>query len=85
MGKRRGFRNPLVLAALAGLLVWFADQPTVPGYNPLLEMFWDPGLAKLPLHDYLVLAFSWLVTTLFCHFVLFTIRRFGGRGNPYAG
>ena len=34
--------NRLVLAALAGTLVWFADQPTVDGYNPLLEMFWDP-------------------------------------------
>jgi hypothetical protein len=35
------FANPLVLAALAGVLVWFADQPTVPGYNPLLVMFWE--------------------------------------------
>jgi len=32
------------LGTLAGTLVGFADQPTVAGYNPLLEMFWDPGI-----------------------------------------
>ena len=36
--------NRIVMAAMAGTLVWFADQPTVDGYNPLFEMFWDPGL-----------------------------------------
>jgi len=84
-GKRGMFGNPLVLAALAGMLVWLADQPTVPGYNPLLVMFWDPGLGHLPLRDYLVLLLSWLVTTLFCHFVLFTVQRVRRRGRPYAG
>ncbi len=64
--------NRLLLAGLAAMLVWFADQPTVKGYNPLLQMFWDPGIAHLPLWDCLVLLFSWTVTTLFCHFVLFT-------------
>jgi hypothetical protein len=67
--------NRLVLAALAGTLVWFADQPTVDGYNPLLEMFWDPGLWSTPAHDRVVLLLSWLVTTLFCHFVLFAYQR----------
>ncbi len=84
-GKRGVSRNPLVLAALAGMLVWLADQPTVPGYNPLLVMFWDPGLLKLPLRDYLVLLLSWMVTTLFCHFVLFTVQRGRRRGHPHAG
>jgi hypothetical protein len=83
-GKRGIFGNPLVLAALAGLLVWLADQPTVPGYNPLLVMFWDPGVRDLPLHDALVLLLSWLVTTLFCHFLLFTVQKARRRGHPYA-
>lgn len=83
--KRGMLRNPLVLAALVGMLVWLADQPTVPGYNPMLAMFWDPGLLKLPLRDYLVLLLSWLVTTLFCHFVLFTVQRARRRGHPHAG
>ena len=68
-------QNRLVLAALAGTLVWFADQPTVAGYNPLLEMFWDPGIWSAPAHDRVVLVLSWLVTTLFCHFVLFAVQK----------
>lgn len=68
-------RNRLVLAALAGTLVWLADQPTVDGYNPLLEMFWDPGIWRAPTHDCVVLLASWLVTTLFCHCVLFAFQR----------
>jgi hypothetical protein len=68
-------KNRLVLAALAGTLVWFADQPTVTGYNPLLEMFWDPGIWRTPAHDRVVLLLSWLVTTLFCHFVLFAFQK----------
>jgi hypothetical protein len=67
--------NRFVLAALAGTLVWFADQPTVAGYNPLLEMFWDPGIWSTPAHDRAVLFLSWLVTTLFCHFVLFALQK----------
>jgi hypothetical protein len=67
--------NRLVLAALAGTMVWFADQPTVAGYNPLFEMFWDPGLWSTPAHDRLVLLLSWLVTTLFCHFLLFAFQK----------
>ena len=63
--------NRLVWAAMAGTLVWFADQPTVAGYNPLLQMFWDPGFLDIPLWDDLVLLLSWFVTMLFCHFVLF--------------
>ena len=68
-------KNRLVLAALVGTLVWFADQPTVAGYNPLLEMFWDPGIFSIPAHDHLVLVLSWLVTTLFCHFALFAFQK----------
>ena len=68
-------KNRLVLAGLAGVLVWFADQPTVAGYNPLLEMFWNPGIWSIPAHDLWVLALSWLVTTLFCHFVLFAFQK----------
>jgi hypothetical protein len=68
-------QNRIVLAALAGTLVWFADQPTVTGYNPLLEMFWDPGISSMPAHDRAVLLVSWLVTTLFCHFVLFAFQK----------
>ena len=67
--------NRLVWAGLAGTLVWFADQPTVAGYNPLLEMFWDPGFWNTPSHDRAVLLVSWLVTTLFCHFVLFAFQK----------
>jgi hypothetical protein len=84
-GKRGMFGNPLVLAALAGMLVWLADQPTVPGYNPLLMMFWDPGVTHLPLWDSLVLPLSWLVTTLFCHFVLFAVQRVRRRRSSQAG
>jgi len=76
----RGEPNRLVLAAMLGTLVWFADQPTVEGYNPLLEMFWNPGVRHLPSWDALVLFLSWLVTTLFCHFVLFAIQRIRQRG-----
>jgi hypothetical protein len=43
-GKRRMFADPLVVAALVGMLVWLADQPTVPGYNPLRAMSRDPGV-----------------------------------------
>jgi hypothetical protein len=67
--------NRLVLAGLAGTLVWFADQPTVDGYNPLFEMFWDPGILRMPLWDRAVLLLSWMITTLFCHFVLFAFQR----------
>ena len=67
--------NRLVLAAMLGSLVWFADQPTVAGYSPLLEMFWDPGIWSIPAHDNVVLVLSWLVTTLFCHFVLFAFQK----------
>jgi hypothetical protein len=49
-----------------------ADQPTVPGQNPLAEMFWNPGIWRLPTCNSLVLALSWLVTTLFCHLLVFT-------------
>jgi hypothetical protein len=67
--------NRLVWAALAGTLVWFADQPTVDGYNPLLEMFWNPGFSNLPNWDRAVLLWSWLITTLFCHFLLFAFQK----------
>ena len=62
LNKQGVLGNPLVLAALLGMLVWLADQPTVPGYNPLLAMFWDPGVRQLPVHDCVVLFFSWLAT-----------------------
>src|SRR5579872_561041 len=74
-GRRQICKNRVVLAAMAGTLVWFADQPTVAGYNPLLEMFWDPGIWRTPAHDRLVLLLSWLVTTLFCHFLLFAFQK----------
>ncbi len=67
--------NRLVWAALAGSLVWFADQPTVAGYNPLFEMFWNPGFWKATSWDRVVLLFSWFVTTLFCHFVFFVLQK----------
>ena len=67
--------NRLVWAALAGTLVWFADQPTLDGYNPLLKMFWNPGLCNIPNWDRAVLLLSWLMTTLFCHFLLFAFRK----------
>jgi hypothetical protein len=73
--------NRLMLAGLAATLVWFADQPTVEGYNPLLQMFWDPGVIHLPLRDGVVLFLSWLVTALFCHFVLFTWEKVRQRGR----
>ena len=77
--------NRLVWAALAGTLVWLADQPTVAGYNPLLEMFWDPGLGRLPAWDNSVLLFSWLATTLFCHFLLFTFQKLRARKDHLGG
>ena len=83
--KRAFWRNPLVVAALLGMLVWLADQPTVPGYNPLVAMFWDPGVSRLPLHDCVVLLFSWLATTFFCHFVLFTVQRIRRKGESRPG
>ena len=73
--------NRLFWAALAGILVWFADQPTVEGYNPLVQMLWEPGLWKLPTWDFFVLLFSWLVTALFCHFLLFTMQKLLHRGR----
>ena len=73
--KRRLLSNRLFWAGLAGTLVWLADQPTVKGYNPLAEMFWDPGVWHMPSWDRMVLVFSWLVTTVFCHFVFFAVQR----------
>lgn len=73
--------NRLVWAALAGTLVWFADQPTVKGYNPLLEMFWNPGLYKIPNWDRAVLLLSWLITSLFCHFLLFAYQKVRQRNS----
>ena len=64
------------------MLVWFADQPTVAGYNPLFEMFWDPGFMHLPSHDLMVMVASWVLTTLFCHFVLFTVQNLRHRRGP---
>ena len=76
--------NRLTLAALAATLVWFADQPTVAGYQPLLEMFWDPGIWRLPTHDCVVLLLSWFVTAMFCHFLLFTYQKVRQRDRqPY--
>jgi hypothetical protein len=72
---RRLIRNRLLLAAAAGTLVWLADQPTVEGYNPLLELFWDPGLLHMPSWDTMVMICSWSLTTLFCHFMMFAIPR----------
>jgi hypothetical protein len=72
---RRIASNRLVWAALAGTLVWFADQPTVDGYNPLFEMFWNPGIFNIPNWDRGVLLLSWLMTTLFCHFLLFAFHK----------
>lgn len=72
---RRLASNRFLLAAAAGTLVWLADQPTVEGYNPLLEMFWDPGLFHMPSWDTLVMICSWSVTTLFCHFMMFAIPK----------
>jgi hypothetical protein len=55
-------KNRLVWAAMAGTLVWFADLPTVTGYNPLLEVFRDPGIWRTPAHDRLVLLLrGWLL------------------------
>ena len=73
--------NRLFWAALAGILVWFADQPTVEGYNPLMQMLWEPGVWKLPPWDAFVLLFSWLVTALFCHFILFSMQKMFQRGQ----
>ena len=66
-------KNRLVLAALAGTLVWFADQPTVTGYNPLLQMFWDPGIWRTPAHDREVLLLSWFAISGRC-----ILKYFGG-------
>jgi hypothetical protein len=74
--------NRLVWAGMAGTLVWLAEQPTVDGYHPLLEMFWNPGLCSIPSWDGFVLLFSWLVTTLFCHFAFFTIQKVRQRTEP---
>ena len=84
-GRRAVFSNPLLIAGLAGMLVWLADQPTVPGYNPLASMFWDPGVWKLPLWDFLVLLCSWILTTLFCHFVLFAVHKARRKSRAHAG
>jgi hypothetical protein len=73
--------NRLFWAGLAGVLVWLADQPTIAGYNPLIEMFWEPGLWKLPAWDAFVLLFSWLLTALFCHFILFSMQKMFHRGQ----
>jgi len=67
--------NRLVRAAIAGSLVWLADQPTVDGYHPLLEMFWNPGIRRIPSWDGFVLLFSWLLTTLFCHLMFFAFQK----------
>jgi hypothetical protein len=75
MRKRRIISNRLMLAALGATLVWLADQPTVKGYNPLVEMVWDPGIRHLPLHDCAALGLSWAVTALFLHFVIFVVQR----------
>jgi hypothetical protein len=80
--KRPGIAsNRLVWAAMIGSLVWLAAQPTVRGYHPLVEMFWDPGLNRIPSWDGFVLLFSWLLTTLFGHFALFAIQNVRRRGE----
>ena len=85
MKQRRLASNRLLWAALVGTLVWLADQPTVVGYQPLLQMFWEPGIWRLPLRDYAALSLSWVVTTLFCHFVFFTLQRARTRNPRSAG
>ena len=85
VNERRGHgiaSNRLVWAGMVGTVVWLAAQPTVDGYHPLLEMFWNPGLRNIPSWDGFVLLFSWLLTTLFGHFVLFTIQRVRSRTEP---
>ena len=78
---QRILSNRVVCATAAGTFVWFADQPTVDGYHPLFEMFWMPGVRHLPYWDAMVLLFSWFVTALFCHFVLFAVQRVWQRGS----
>ena len=85
MVQRRLIANRLLWAALVGTLVWLADQPTVAGYQPLLQMFWDPGIWRLPLRDYAALTFSWMLATLFCHFVFFALQRASARNQKSAG
>ncbi len=76
MGKMQQIAsNRLFVAGCIGMLVWLADQPTIDGYNPLAQMFWDPGIFRLPWRDYVVLLLSWFVTTLFCHFLLFAFQK----------
>jgi len=85
MTHRRLASNRLLWAALAGSLVWLADQPTVAGYQPLLQMVWDPGIWQLPLRDYAALSLSWMAATLFCHLVFFSWQRARARNQRSAG
>ena len=82
---RRATANRLPWAAGVGSLVWLADQPTVAGYQPLAQMFWDPGIWRLPLHDYAALSLSWLTATLFCHLVIYALQRSRTRTQGSAG
>lgn len=68
-----------------GSLVWLADQPTVAGYQPLVQMFWDPGIGHLPLRDYAALSLSWLIATLFCHLIIFALQRARTRNHGAVG
>ena len=85
MIQRRLTSNRLLWAALAGTLVWLADQPAVAGYQPLLQMFWNPGIWHLPVKDYAALSLSWVSATVFCHFVFFTLQRARARNQRSAG
>ena len=38
-------------------------------------MFWHPSNLRNPIGDYAVLLLSWVLTTLFCHFVFFTFQK----------
>jgi hypothetical protein len=81
MTQRRLISNRFFWAALVGTLVWLADQPTVTGYQPLLQMFWKPGIWQLPLIDYAALSLSWMAATLFCHLVFFMLQRVRARSH----
>ncbi len=78
---RRLASNRLLFAGAVATLVWLADQPTVAGYHPLVEMFWDHSFWVRISRDHVVLLMSWLVTTLFCHFVLFTVQKVSQRAH----
>ena len=65
----------LVAAGAGGMLFWLADQPSVDGYVPFAALLLTARFWQGPSLNHVVMLASWVLGTLCCHFLLFSLQR----------